>query len=60
MRYRIALDLKLIRDEDKELEDIELFRNVFRRAKNEKILHKLWEEAEKAHQNRQYKHPAVG
>lgn len=51
VRHQIVLKLKLIRDEDEGLEEIDLFKNIFLRAKQDNILDKVWEETEKAHEN---------
>lgn len=48
-RLEISLKLGLIHDGDMNLQDIELFQQVFRRAKENKNLADLWFEVEKAY-----------
>lgn len=47
IRIKLAVELELLRDEDKRLQDMELFKQIFRRAKEEDKLAKLWELVEK-------------
>jgi chromatin segregation and condensation protein Rec8/ScpA/Scc1 (kleisin family) len=49
IRIKIALDLGLILDEDKKLDDEELLKQVFRRAKESNKLKELWDKIEEAH-----------
>ena len=48
-RLEISLKLGLIHDGDMNLQDIELFRQVFRRARESENLAGLWDEVEKAY-----------
>ncbi len=52
VRHRIALDLHLVRDEDEGIEDADLFKNIFLRARDERKLELLWQKIEEAHGNR--------
>lgn len=50
-RIKIAQTLGLIKDDDKGLEDAELFKHFFRRAKDENLLARFWEEVESYHKD---------
>lgn len=49
VRLAIAQRLDLLEDDDKGVEDHELFKRFFQRAKQKEILAKLWEEVESKH-----------
>jgi predicted phosphodiesterase len=46
LRLAIATNLNLVDEADKEISDTELYRRYFRRAKERKILERLWKEVE--------------
>lgn len=48
-RISIASQLDLLADEDKDIQDSELFQHFFRKAKDSNKLKELWEAVEKAH-----------
>jgi hypothetical protein len=50
LRYRIALELNLVIEED-DMKEEDLFRNIFIRAKDNDLLWLLWEKVEEAHGN---------
>ena len=49
VRIEVAQGLHLIREDDEGLQGSELFNRLLRRAKDENMLSRLWEEVQKAH-----------
>jgi predicted MPP superfamily phosphohydrolase len=61
IRIGIAYTLELLKDEDKGVSEAELFKRFFHRAKEKKILRRLWDEVERLHGNgRAYENPFSG
>lgn len=59
-RMQIAQNLNLLLDEDKGVQDNELFQRLFNRAKQNTSLEKLWVEVERAHGNNVDQNPYLG
>lgn len=61
IRLRVAQDLDLVRDEDRDVPDTKLFDRYFKRAQEKRLLERLWGEVENAHHdNRFTENPFAG
>jgi hypothetical protein len=49
VRLRVAQQLGLVKDEDRDVPDAKLFERYFKRAEDHKKLEELWNQVEKAH-----------
>jgi len=52
VRLRVAQDLELVRDEDQDVPDAQLFERYFKRAQERKTLAQFWESVENEHPTR--------
>ena len=52
VRLRVAQVLELVRDEDQDVPDAQLFERYFKRAQERQTLAQFWESVENEHPNR--------